>query len=166
MIVGDGAKFYHEGDMEARIAKAFDPTGVLEEMDLFRDRLARLEDQPIPREYFPPIVRRALAIRWPSGGLKPSQREDWVRLHILILSQSHRYVRELGATAYALWNAISDIATRPPSQNQFVRRTSHSLQRLANRWLIDFDRRIRDPRFDLVGYVSGPDGSNTSAGAV
>lgn len=101
----------------------------------------------------------------PSGNLKPNQWEDWARLHTLIWSTSHRYVRELGGTGYALWNAITDLATRPPADSQFVRRTSHSLQRLANDWLIDFGRRIQDPRFDLVGYVSG-DGSNTSAGAV
>ena len=90
--------------------------------------------------------------------------------------------KEYGETAYALMNAITDLATRPPVRvcgycfvagerhrpeheerydawgrpYCFIRRERHSLQRLAGIWLAEFSRSVLRPGFDLDAYLKAP----------
>ena len=81
-----------------------------------------------------------------------------MELRAAIERVSGKYVNEFEATAYALMNAISDLATHLPSdypfaQGGFVRRGRHSLQLLAAHWLREFSLRAASPGFELGKYV-------------
>ena len=67
---------------------------------------------------------------------------------------AQKYVSELGATAYALLNTISDFASQPP-ENSCVRRDRHALQRLAGRWLAEFSTEVQQGGFDVRAYLQG-----------
>lgn len=140
-------KVYHDKGMRAEIARAFRPDEVQATMEGFRRRLERLTAVVIPRDHFEPIIRRALKIRPPK-----QHDEHSSNFERAITSRSDRYAKELGTTAYALWAAITDLATRPPG-NRIVRRGPSSLQWLADRWLREFDNAIRAPSFDVSTYV-------------
>ena len=118
----------------------------------FQRAMSRLWSIGIHRRHFQPIILTVLQIRRPkqiAKDLKP----HWKALDQAIEEKIDGYVSELGSTAYALWNTISDLSTSPPVGYPCIRRTSHSLQRLASLWLSDFSLRARDPDFDLDAYV-------------
>ena len=58
-----------------------------------------------------------------------------------------------GANAYALFNALTDFASRPPVLPNF-RRTQHSIQMQAGRWLSEFDTLLqKNPQPDMEKYL-------------
>ena len=64
-----------------------------------------------------------------------------------------KYKEELGANAYALFNALTDFASRPPVLPNF-RRTQHSIQMQAGRWLSEFDTLLqKNPQPDIAKYL-------------
>lgn len=94
-----------------------------------------------------------LAIRHHEG-LDPNGHDarDWDALNKQVSSLCDRYAGELGETAYAVFNAITDLASRPLA-NRFVCRERHSLQRLAGSWVSDFGGECRGWGFDVVAYL-------------
>ena len=71
-----------------------------------------------------------------------------------------KYTEDMGANAYALFNAVTDFASRPPVLRDF-RRTEHSMQTQAGRWLREFDELLTvDPKPDLKKHL----GEYTGAG--
>ena len=124
----------------------------------FRRRLTALSDVPVSRHLFASIIHRVLRIRPPKEGANERCQQAWVELRAAIERVSGKYVNEFEATAYALVNAISDLATHLPSdypfaQGGFVRRGRHSLQLLAAHWLREFSTRAASPGFDLGKYL-------------
>jgi hypothetical protein len=63
-----------------------------------------------------------------------------------------RYAGELGATAYAVLNTITDFASQPP-ENRCIRRDRNALQRLAGVWLSNFSVECKKPGFDVTKYT-------------
>ena len=64
-----------------------------------------------------------------------------------------KYAGEMGANAYALFNALTDIASRPPGLRDF-RRSEHSMQTQARRWLRGFDELLQvNPKPDIAEYL-------------
>ena len=64
-----------------------------------------------------------------------------------------KYSEEMGANAYALFNAVTDFASRPPRLRDF-RRAEHSMQTQAGRWLREFDELLqKDPKPKLAEYL-------------
>jgi hypothetical protein len=64
-----------------------------------------------------------------------------------------KYDDEMGANAYALFNALTDFASRPPSLRDF-RRAEHSMQTQAGRWLREFDELLqKNPKPNLTEYL-------------
>ena len=53
-----------------------------------------------------------------------------------------KYEDEMGANAYALFNALTDFASRPPGLRD-LRRSEHSMQTQAGRWLREFDELLQ-----------------------
>jgi hypothetical protein len=98
----------------------------------------------IPRDN--PLLRTA-------DPLKPGSREanDWAMLSAHITELCDRYARELGENAYAVFNAVTEFASHPPS-NRHVHRERNSLQRLAGTWLSSFSQQCRQPAFNLAAY--------------
>jgi hypothetical protein len=69
-------------------------------------------------------------------------------------SRVHKYAEEMGANAYALFNAVTDFASRPPALHDF-RRSQHSMQTQAGRWLREFDVMLQgNPKPNFTEYLA------------
>ena len=122
--------------------------------DRFLRRVTALWGVPVPRHLFRPIVQGVLRIRPPKKASNGGQ-QAWEDLWAFIDQVSNQYIEEFDATAYALMNTISDLATHLPSHplgHALIRRGRHSLQRLAAHWLGDFSDRVIQPDFDVSAY--------------
>jgi len=95
------------------------------------EQFAVLKECRIPRTAFAPMVRAVLLIRpLKSTRAKTREVDDWTTLDAHVHALSNRYAYELGETAYAVLNTITDFATHPPD-NRHLHRERHGLQRLA-----------------------------------
>jgi len=81
-----------------------------------------------------------------------NHREDYDELISEFKTVLNGYIDELGSNAYALFNTITDIASRPP-ENRYFRRDVNSLQRTAGSWLNSFQGEIRKGNFKLDMYM-------------
>jgi hypothetical protein len=114
-----------------------------------------------------PLVCAVLALREPAP-TKPARFADageWSALCDSIQGLALRYAGELGATAYAVLNTITDFASQPP-ENRCVRRDRHALQRLAGAWLSNFSVECQKPDFDLTKYTNQLSAVATAESAV
>jgi hypothetical protein len=120
----------------------------------FGEYVAALRACPVPRKDLAPFVRHVLALRQPNP-LKANTREadDWNALSAHVVDLCNRYAADLGDNAYAIFNAVTEFASHPPS-NRLVRRERNSLQRSAGEWVSDFSQQCRQPGFDLTRYLS------------
>jgi hypothetical protein len=120
----------------------------------FGEYLAALRTCSVPRHEFGLFLRGVLSIRTPQP-IKPNSREanEWAALNSRIAELCERYANELGNTAYAVFNAVTEFASHPPA-NRYVRRDRNSLQRLAGTWLSSFSQECRQPRFDVSTYLA------------
>lgn len=119
----------------------------------FQSFLAPLLECEVPLELFVPATLAVLCINKPEPMAK-RQKEPWERLADSLKSISEQYSSDLGENGYALLNAITDVASRPP-KSPFVRREQHSLQRSAGSWLAAFSAECRKPDFEVEEYVRG-----------
>jgi hypothetical protein len=119
----------------------------------FTDSLAGLRNCPVPRSGFEPLILGVLSLRQPEP-LKPDSHEaaDWQTLNAQLGDMSNRYEGELGANAYAVFNAVTEFASHPP-ENCCVHRDRHSLQRLAGTWLTSFNNACGKPDFTINGHL-------------
>lgn len=69
-----------------------------------------------------------------------------------ITKKSDEYFNDMGENAYALFNAISDVASNPP-QNIFFRRDTNSMQKSAGNWVNDLKEKIKKDDFNLDAYI-------------
>lgn len=149
----------HTRDIESRIEKEISEAKFQRAASRFERFLKPLGRAAIPRGRFRPIIQSVLEIHNPEG-LPDDRQEAWRHLERILDRTSDTYVRQFGETAYALLNAITDFATRPPTKEQvgysFIRRERHSLQLLAGRWVAEFTRSLGRHGFDLSGYVEDP----------
>lgn len=147
----------------------------------FRSLMEPLGETKIPRHRVRPIIQSVLEIREPKE-MPEDRRVAWRALEQTVDQVANTYVDEYGEPAYALLNAITDLATRPPvqvcgyclqrserhrpeheKQNDargrpycFIRRERHSLQRLAGIWIAEFSSSVRRQGFDLDKYLETP----------
>lgn len=107
--------------------------------------------RPIGREFFTPIVETVYGIVRPE---EPKPEEGWAELTGFLNRVCDGYATTLGENAYAVFNAVTDLASRPPQLPCF-RRSRQSLQRAAGAWLPGFTSACRDPGFMLQEYLKG-----------
>ena len=123
----------------------------------FRRVLKSLHRAQVPEGRFRPLVLSVLQIRKPER--MPDSRESaWKCLEEHLDDVASRYVGEMGQTGYALVNAITDVASHPPTKvggYNFIRRERDGLQRLAGIWLVDFSK-IAQQRQSLEEYLANP----------
>jgi hypothetical protein len=119
----------------------------------FGELLGGLRKCEVPRTSFDEFICGVLLLRKPEP-LKPNSRdaEDWETLAVHLGSMGDRYAVELGENAYAVFNAITEFASRP-LVNRCVHRERHSLQKLAGTWLGTFSRECSKPGFSLADYL-------------
>ena len=126
-------------------------------VDEFGKLLQPMHEVKIDMQQFLPLILSILHIKKPEE--MPKDRESaWYQLEEYLKSVASRYVKEVGPNGYALINAISDVATRPPpkiGRYNFIRRERDGLQRLVGMWLVDFNKLVEHPRL-LDTYLAKP----------
>lgn len=131
------------------------------------DTLSAIKECAVSRMAFETIVQSVMLIRQPLS-LQPGSREadDWQKLNHHVGALCDRYAGELGETAYAVLNVITDFASHPPD-NRHIHRDRHGLQRLAGTWLTGFGEQCRQPDFTVERYLAalttGPEGAAARA---
>jgi hypothetical protein len=119
----------------------------------FGEYLGALRKCEVPRKDFDPFVCGVLRLRPPSQiDRSPRDRAEWQRLRESVGEVSSQYAHELGENAYAVFNALTDLASRPPA-NRCVHRDRNSLQRLTGSWVTTFSQECREPQFKLGEYL-------------
>ena len=150
-----------EASIEAKISEAKFRKVYAE----FRGLIGPLRGVEVERCRFRPIMQSVLQIRKPQG--IPTERERaWQSLEQKLDDVASKYVEEFGETAYALMNAISDVATHPPTATggyNFIRRERDALQRLAGVWLGRFSR-IAHQQETLAAYLANPSAQTLQSG--
>ena len=168
-------------EIEKDIERQIDEAKFNRVAEEFRGLLKPLAEIKIPRARFRSIVQSVLEIREPEG--MPEDRQlAWRALERAIDHTIEAYIEEMEANAYALANAITDLATRPPVQvcgycfereelhgpehelpddprgrpYCFIRRERHTLQRLAGIWLSEFSGGVQQQDFVLQAYIDDP----------
>ena len=149
----------HTKDIEPRIEKEINEAKFQKVASRFERYVTALGDTRIPRGRFRPIIQSVLEIHRPKR-MPDDRRASWRALQQTLDKTVDVYLLRFGETAYALLNAITDIATRPPTKEEvgysFIRRERHSLQLLAGRWVAEFSRSLGRPGFDLSDYLREP----------
>ena len=114
---------------------------------------AALKGYAVERTKFEPLMRAVLLVHKPKSA-KAETREaaDWESLETHIKEMCDRYAQDLGETAYAVFNAVTEFASHPP-ENRCIFRERHSFQRRAGFWLTDFTRECVQPGFDLQTHI-------------
>lgn len=149
----------HTKDIESRIDREINEAKFRKVASRFERLVKPLGEAGVPKSRFRPIIQSVLEIHKPEG-MPDDRKESWRVLEQMLDATSDLYVRRFGENAYALLNAVTDIATRPPTKEEvghsFIRRERHSLQVLAGRWIAGFSRSLRWPRFSLDAYIASP----------
>jgi hypothetical protein len=120
----------------------------------FGESFNSLHGCAIPRQSFEPLVCSALQVRIPEqlDIDSPKKAADWEAVAVYIDKLCEQYARELGENAYAVFNVITDFASRPPD-NSCIRRERHGFQRLAGEWFDGFSRQCAKPDFKINEYL-------------
>ena len=120
---------------------------------LFTDTLARLRNFAVPAAHFETLLRAVLNIR-PPKKMEPGSIEvaEWNALRRHLAEICDRYAGELGENGYALFNAITDLASHPPG-NRCLHRDRHALQQLAGAWLTAITAACGKPGFSVVREI-------------
>lgn len=139
-----------EGLHAIKIASPF--KGMTALCEKFRETLNGVRAVGVTRDEARSLVR--LVVGWPqlSENSKPLERADQESLDADLEARLHRYLKELGENAYAAFNAMTDIAARPPVNNRF-RRDRPTLERRAGAWLRDFNSLASRPGFTIPGHL-------------
>ena len=85
-----------------------------------------------------------------------SEKEDSAEYDALLRVLDRRLDKysELGENGYALFNAVTDIASHSIDNNRYFRRHEiHAMQRVAGNWVHSFSREIDRPDFDITSYL-------------
>ncbi|MEQ1853453.1 MAG: DUF932 domain-containing protein [Chthoniobacteraceae bacterium] len=122
----------------------------------FGARAERLLGHGIERSTAVPLFFKALELPLPKtpDDLRNRREELFEPLKLNAESLIEKYSEEMGSNAYALFNAVTDFATRPSGLRNF-RRAEHSMQTQAGRWLREFDELLqKNPKPALADYLA------------
>lgn len=139
-----------EGIHAIKVASPF--SGMAALCDKFRETVNGVRAVGVTRDEARSLVR--LVVGWPQlpKDPKPIDQADQVSLDADLESRLDGYFHELGENAYAAFNTMTDIASRPPQSNRF-RRDRPNLERRAGAWLRDFNDVASRPDFTISGHL-------------
>ena len=122
----------------------------------FRNTLETLNAYPVPRDAFMPLACDALGLSFDIESTDTAIHLREARRLEKFKESSHplveKYVGELRENAYAVFNLVTDLASRPvfyPAPTLMV----DTLQKRAGAWLGRFLREIRQGNFSLERYL-------------
>jgi len=124
----------------------------------FIAQMQTLAESGVPEHLILPLVCMALQIDFDLESQDEKKRaKEHERLGAFrqdFDSLKTKYLNELGVSAYAVVNIVSDLASRPlfataPSM------VTNTLQRRAGNWISDFTKAIKTDGFDWENYLDG-----------
>ena len=135
----------------------------------FKSYTTKLKNYHIPRAQALDLLRVLFRIK-DKGQIKnlseKEDREEYDALLRVLDWRLDKYICELGENSYALFNAITDIASHSIDNNRYFRRDMNTMQRLAGDWIHSFQREVERPDFDITNYLEqlkkSRNGSSTS----
>lgn len=148
-------RFSHSRDaMNGNIDFSIGRDRIATAMSGFQSCFGMMRDCKAERGQFEPLMLAVLGIRRPAAA-KTGTRESeaWVELMAHVTEQCDRYQEELGATVYAIFNAITEFASDPPV-NRCIGRERHGYQRRAGAWVAKFHQAHRKPNFNLNAHIA------------
>lgn len=121
----------------------------------FQNSVSELRGVDVSPDQGLEITRRVIGL--PDLPEKPTPRmvADQQTLDADLCHRRNRYFAELGANAYSVLNVLTDFASHPPDGNSRMRRDRPTLQRMAGRWLRDFQDAAKRPGFSLKAHIEG-----------
>ena len=140
-----------QGIHSLKVARPF--AGMAALRDEFRKTLAAVRAVAITPEQGRTLVRQVTG--WPqlAEESKPWERDEQAKLDADLETRLHGYFEEIGENAYAAFNTMTDIASRPPQSPRF-RRDRPTLERRAGAWLRHFNASAAGPGFNIAGYLA------------
>ena len=117
----------------------------------------KLRNYRIPKARALDIIRALFRIKDENDIDFDSEKENRAEydalLHVLDW-RLNKYIGALDDNSYALFNAVTDIASHSIDNNRYFRRPEiHAMQRLAGEWIHSFSREIDSPDFDIDSYL-------------
>ena len=136
----------------------------------FKSHMNKLRNYHIPRERALDLIHVLFRIKDESKIDFKCEKESWAEYYTLLgtlASKLNEYIHELGENGYALFNAITDIASHAIEGNRYFRRRDvHAMQRLVGNWINSFQKELEQPDFDIDSYLEqlkkSQNGSSTS----
>ena len=122
----------------------------------FKSYTNKLKNHHIPRKQALNLIRVLFRIKDESKinfESEKENREEYDALLCILDCKLNKYIDELGENGYALFNAITDIASHTIDNNRYFRRDVNAMQRLAGNWVHSFSREIDRPDFDITNYL-------------
>ena len=140
-----------QGIHPLKVARPF--SGMSDLREEFRKTLAAVRSVGITLEEGRTLARQVTG--WPQlpEDSKPWARDEQAKLDADLETRLHGYFEELGENAYAAFNAMTDIASRPPQSPRF-RCDRPTLERRAGAWLRDFNDSAARPGFSISGHLA------------
>jgi hypothetical protein len=118
----------------------------------FRKTLADVRAVGVTPDEARQMVRQVTG--WPQlrENPQPWESEEQGKLDADLESRLNGYFNALGKNAYAAFNTMTDIASRPPQSPRF-RRDRSTLERRAGAWLRDFRVAAAQPDFSIASHM-------------
>ncbi len=128
-------------DMKSKIEFQVERKRLTEAKQSFLDSFRALRECPVDRTHFVRLIRSVLAIANPresptktDRSLSEKEEQDLANLNKHLDTISDKYALEQGENAYAVLNAVTDLASHPP-RNRYLRRDRHSIYAAKRRWM-------------------------------
>lgn len=152
-----------QGIHSLKVARPF--AGMSALRDEFSKTLAGVRSVGITPEQGRTLVRQVTG--WPQLPEKPKpwESDEQAKLDADLEARLHGYFQELGENAYAAFNTMTDIASRPPQSPRF-RRDRPTLERRAGAWLRDFRVAASLPGFSVALHLDSLSKSNAAGSLI
>ena len=122
-------------------------------LDEFTKTFAGMRSVGIAQEEGLTLVRRVTGWPQPREDSKPWERDEQSKLDADLETRISGYFEEIGENAYAMFNTMTDIASRPPQSPRF-RGDRSTVERRAAARLRDLNASAALPGFNNVGHLS------------
>jgi len=139
-----------QGIHSLKVARPF--AGMSALRDEFSKTLASVRAVGITPKEAGKLVRHVIG--WPNLPENPKswERDEQAKLDTDLETRLSGYFDQLGQNAYAAFNTMTDIASRPPQSPRF-RRDRSCLERRAGAWLRDFRETSSRPGFSIASHL-------------
>ena len=150
-----------QGIHSLKVARPF--AGMSSLCEEFGKALAEVRAVGVTQDEAGQLVRQVTG--WP---VLPKHPKSWEckeqeKLDADLESRLDGYFNELGENAYAAFNTMTDIASRPPKSPRF-RRNRSTLERRAGGWLRDFRAAASQPGFSITAHLDRLSNNSASSG--